>query len=128
MAAPAAMYEAPDASNQENIPMTQAYSDPSRESDPHALPNIEVFQLTAHEVAALDEDTMYEYAKRQEFQTAFMSGRTMDAMLDAIVAEEGITGGWFWQACFPGCLPDGPPMGPFDNYAAALADAQDDAL
>ncbi len=31
--------------------MTQAYSDPSRESDPHALPDIEVFELTAHEVA-----------------------------------------------------------------------------
>lgn len=106
--------------------MTQAYSDPTRESDPHALPDIEVFQLTATEVAALDEDTMYEYAKRQEFKTAFMSGQTMNAMLDTIVAEEGITGSWFWQACFPGCLPDGPPMGPFASREEALADAQDD--
>ena len=105
--------------------MTQEYSDPSRKSDPYALPDVEVFQLTAHEVAALDEDTIYKYAKRHEFKTAFMSGRTMDTMLDAIVEEESITGGWFWQACFPGCLPDGPPNGPFDTYAEALADAQD---
>jgi len=32
--------------------MTQVYSDPSRASDPHALPDVEVFELTAHEVAA----------------------------------------------------------------------------
>ncbi len=105
--------------------MTQAYSDPSRESDPHALPDVEVFQLTATEVAALDEDTLYEYAKRHEFRTAFMSGSTMTRMLDAIVEEESINGGWFWQACFPGCLPDGPPNGPFASHAEALADAQD---
>ena len=36
-----------------------------------------------------------------------------------------ITGGWFWWSCFPGCLPDGPPMGPFDSYQEALADARD---
>ena len=105
--------------------MTQAYSDPSRESDPHALPDIEVFELTATEVAALDEDTVYDYAKRHEFRIAFMNGRVMEALLDAIVAEEGIAGGWFWQACFPGCIPDGPPMGPFDSREAAVADAQD---
>jgi len=32
--------------------------------------------------------------------------------------------GWYWQACFPGCLPDGEPCGPFDSEAEALADAQ----
>lgn len=32
--------------------MTQAYSNPERESEPHALPDIEVFELTALEVRA----------------------------------------------------------------------------
>ena len=31
--------------------------------------------------------------------------------------------GWYWQACFPGCLPDGEPEGPFLTEYAALADA-----
>ena len=27
--------------------------------------------------------------------------------------------GWFWWACQPACLPDGPPIGPFaTSYAA----------
>ena len=33
--------------------------------------------------------------------------------------------GWYWWACFPGCLPDGDPFGPFETEAEALADAQD---
>ena len=103
----------------------QAYSDPSRESDPHALPDVEVFQLTAREVAELDEETIYEYMRRQEFRLASMSGKVRDAMFDAMIEEEGITGGWYWWACFPGCLPDGPPNGPFDSAKDALADAQD---
>ena len=107
--------------------MTQAYSNPERESDEHALPDIEVFQLTAHEVAAQDEDLIYEYMKRPGFRLAAMNGAVQEDMLDAICEEEGIVGGFFWQACFPGCLPDGPPIGPFDSYAEALADAQGDA-
>ena len=31
--------------------------------------------------------------------------------------------GWYWWACFPGCLPDGEPMGPFATEADAIADA-----
>jgi hypothetical protein len=33
--------------------------------------------------------------------------------------------GWYWQACFPGCLPDGEPSGPFETEAEALADARE---
>lgn len=32
--------------------------------------------------------------------------------------------GWYWWSCFPGCLPDGDPVGPFATEAEALADAQ----
>jgi hypothetical protein len=104
--------------------MTQAYSNPARESDPHALPDIEVFELTSAEAAAIDEDLIWEYSHRHEFRLCHMSGRVRESMLDAMIAEQGITGGWFWWACFPGCLPDGPPIGPFATRAEALADAQ----
>ena len=104
--------------------MTQAYSNPDRESDPHALPDIEVFELTAREVAERDEDMVYEYMKRREFRLASMNSRDRERMFDAMIEEEGITGGWFWWACFPGCMPDSDATGPFASRAEALADAQ----
>jgi hypothetical protein len=38
---------------------------------------------------------------------------------------ESLPAGWYWWACFPGCLPDGAPSGPFDSAEDAEADAQD---
>jgi hypothetical protein len=108
--------------------MSQAYSNPDRESDPHALPDIEIFQLTAHEVAERDEDLINEYMNRREFRLAGMNSRTRDAMLDAICEEEGITGGWFYWYCFPGCMPDSDAIGPFDSHKEALDAAREDAL
>ncbi len=104
--------------------MSQAYSDPSRENDPHALPDIKVFQLTAREVAEQDEDLVYEYMKRHEFRLAPMNSKVREQMFDAMIEEEGISSGWYWWACFPGCLPDGDPIGPFETEADALADAR----
>ena len=31
--------------------------------------------------------------------------------------------GWYWASCFPGCLPDSDPNGPFETYETALEDA-----
>jgi len=31
--------------------------------------------------------------------------------------------GWYWWACFPGCLPDGEPRGPFKTERDAINDA-----
>ena len=74
--------------------MSQQYFDPKRESDPHALPDCEVFYASADE---LESDAPGEY----------------------------LPAGWYWWACFPGCLPDGDPSGPFETEAEALADARD---
>ena len=73
----------------------QAYSDPSRECDPYALPNVEVFHIP--------DDCEPE-------------------------TEDGkpLPDGWYWWSCFPGCLPDGDPIGPFDTEEEALVDAQED--
>jgi hypothetical protein len=32
--------------------------------------------------------------------------------------------GWYWHPCFPGCLSDGEPVGPFDTSTEAWEDAQ----
>lgn len=39
-------------------------------------------------------------------------------------AEDSHEPGWYWQACFPGCLPDGEPCGPFQTEEEAMADAK----
>lgn len=36
---------------------------------------------------------------------------------------EPVKPGWYWWACFPGCLPDGDAVGPFATSRQALQDA-----
>lgn len=103
--------------------MGQHYSRPSRRSDPYSLPDVETFRLTAREVAERDEDTIHEYMKRHEFRLAAFNSRDRERMFDAMIEEENITGGWFWWSCFPGCMPDSDPFGPFATEAEAVADA-----
>ena len=88
--------------------MTQFYLDPSRESDPYALPDAEVFYI--------DKGGLH-YAKQSGDVTA--PGSTW---FDG--EGQPTEPGWFWWSCFPGCLPDGDPVGPFDTEALAIADAQ----
>ena len=38
--------------------------------------------------------------------------------------DEPLPVGWYWHACFPGCLPDGEPNGPFATEAEAAQDAK----
>ncbi len=68
----------------------QFYTDKTRESDPHALPDADVYQLISRR-----------------------RGR------------KKVSPGWYWRACFPGCLPDGEPNGPFETKSAAIEDAQE---
>lgn len=70
--------------------MSQAYSNPKRESDLYALPDVEIWNHTRHHKEC----------------------------------PEGCELGWYWWTCFPGCLPDSEPMGPFATYEQALANAQ----
>lgn len=106
--------------------MSQHYSNPARESDPYALPDVEVFFLAADEQAELPtyEDEWNELLKRPALRLATMNSRDHAKLVDVLVSECGITGGWFWQPCFPGCLPDGDPIGPFETRDEAIKDAQ----
>lgn len=75
----------------------QAYSDPTREPEPYALPNVEVFHIPD------------DYQPEPEDNT------------------EPYEEGWYYWYCFPGCLPDSDPYGPYDSEEEALQAAQDDA-
>jgi len=81
--------------------MPQAYSDPTRADDQHALPDVEVFHMSR---AEMEPGTIWE---SEDEPGSFCEP------------------GYYWWTCFPGCMPDGPPMGPFETEAEALADAQD---
>jgi hypothetical protein len=91
--------------------MSMIYSDPTRETEPAALPNVETFYQEGFHCDNCDTD-------------AFDGD---ECMCDE-APEEGESStisGWYWQAGFPGCLPDGEPTGPFETEAEAIADAQD---
>lgn len=67
----------------------QVYSDPTRDSDPYALPDVEVFYHEGGSIYDLYED---------------------------------INEGYYYWFCFPGCLPDSDPIGPFATEDEAIAD------
>jgi len=77
----------------------QAYSDETREDMDTALPDVEVFVGSD-----LDSD---------------VEGWAIDG--ETILIEPDKFYYWF---CFPGCLPDSEPIGPFDTADAAIADAR----
>lgn len=100
--------------------MSYIYSDPRRENDPHALPDVEVFYVRDARERTDANATNYAW-----------SDHWPDVCEDLQESEPGcywcIEPGWYWQACFPGCMPDGEPNGPFDTEAEAVAAAQADA-
>jgi hypothetical protein len=99
-------------------------SSPDREHDPHALPDVEIFEMTAAEIAAEDEDTCHEYLK--EFPLAVFNSRERERMLDAMIERVGIKGGFFWWSRLPGCLPESEARGPFDSQAECVADIREE--
>jgi len=48
-----------------------------------------------------------------------------DPDADPDTTDQPTEAGWYWWACFPGCLPDGEPIGPFETSREAWEDAQD---
>ncbi|HXN71507.1 MAG TPA: hypothetical protein VN861_03025 [Candidatus Acidoferrales bacterium] len=91
--------------------MPQAYSNPKRESDPHSLPDVEVFH--------------HEHAKRE--RCALNAGHKAELYGECVIDDEGDCrgSGWYWWSCLPGCMPDSEANGPFETYELALADARE---
>jgi hypothetical protein len=106
--------------------MPHIYSDTTKQNDTYSLPDVEVFQLTAAEAAEMDDELVYEYSKRHEFRLAGLNTKCRANMMDAIIEENGIKGGWFYWFCFPGCMPDSQAMGPYDSYQEAVKAAREE--
>ena len=78
--------------------MGYIYSEQERETEEHALPNVEVF---------------FNYGDQE-------AGKDLTEEDGDFLAE-----GWYWAAGFPGYAWDGEPSGPFNSEAEAIADAQE---
>ena len=83
----------------------QAYSDPKREHDPYSLPNVELFYVS----------------RPSDFDGLAYIG---EMIVDDTQTDDPLVTGWYYWHCFPGCLPDSDPIGPFETEAEALSDAQ----
>ena len=79
--------------------MPQFYSDPAREPDPHALPDCEVFYMSAKSI---------------------ISAEWTDGDGDLMMP------GWYYWCCFPGCLPDSEPCGPYASEQEAIDAAREE--
>ena len=83
--------------------MPYFYTDPNRESDPHALPDVEVFQTD---------------------ERGYVNGEPFVLPHEPGERAYGVRNGWFYAYGFPGCLWDSDPIGPFDTEEEALAEAR----
>jgi hypothetical protein len=47
---------------------------------------------------------------------------------DGLCNEDGelLEAGWYYWYCFPGCLPDSEPIGPFESEREALVTAREE--
>lgn len=81
----------------------QAYSDHARETDPTALPDVEIFYMSRKDMKGYGPDSVWYLEDDNEYMEP----------------------GWYYWFCFPGCLPDSDPIGPFATKEEALADARE---
>jgi hypothetical protein len=87
--------------------MSQHYSNPKRAGDPQALPDIETFYV-AHD--------------RNDWVGVFAGSRPADD-----IGQSELEPGWYYWHCFPGCLPDSEPNGPYETEQEAIEAAQEDS-
>ena len=93
----------------------QAYSNTSCESDPHSLPDLEIFYVRAREFYQAHENTWMDKA---------INNAAPNGHKDWDKAAHELEG-FYWWSCFPGCLPTGDPAGPFKTESEALEDARE---
>ena len=106
--------------------MSQYYSDPERENDTHTLPDVEVWR----DYITIIRSKCGEFKVGRDSHHARGFCPSCDRAtcvrdLDDGGIEHTERTGWFWWSCFPGCLPDSDPYGPFDSEQDALDDARE---
>lgn len=83
--------------------MTYHYLNPADEKDPYRLPNVEVFWVDEGEWF-WDEN----------------GNRTDDRSDEEGIPYSSCDKGYYYWFCFPGCMPDSNPYGPFETEEEAI--------
>ena len=102
--------------------MAQHYSNPKRADDPHALPDVETWQ--AQVLVCPDCDREYPCTDGDHDEYCPECNVRLGVPILG-PNDSGPKMGWWYWFCFPGCLPDGEPMGPYATEEEALEDARD---
>jgi len=102
----------------------QAYSDPTREEDPFALPDVEVFYVSAQDFLEAEPNTWMREGLDAAMENIEYNSARVGAEIGATLLAADQCKGWYYWFCFPGCLPDSEPYGPFETEEEAIADAQ----
>lgn len=95
--------------------MSQHYSNPKREKEPYALPDVETFKVGV-------------WTPVDECPACQLAGEEWRDHDEEQNNREGHTNehyGWYYWFCFPGCTPDSDANGPFETEEEALADARE---
>jgi hypothetical protein len=93
--------------------MSQHYSDPTRADEQYALPDIETWHDQIAESVCCNIDVPRSYADACDRQPC------PSCNLEAIW-QTTPRSGWFYWSCFPGCLPDSDPAGPYASEQMAI--------
>ncbi len=100
--------------------MPYFYSDPTREPDPHTLPDVEVFEGFAHQCRECSYGPFP--LSRDYYGLVYVRGACEVCGGDAKCIDT-LEQHWFAFG-FPGCLWDSEPEGPFETEDAALEAAR----
>lgn len=116
--------------------MAYYYTDPRRESDPHALPDVEVWQGDIYEVTChrckRDTDESSNPACIECHDDATEIDITDEIEVEEsqgfdCIAVRTDRQGWFYAFGLPGCLYDSDISGPYATEADALDNAREQA-
>lgn len=100
--------------------MSQHYRDPKRANDPYSLPDVETFRAFSGDCPFCTSGVTVHAAGETIYCDNCSAGRKGFEL-----RSDQLTEGWFYWSCFPGCLPESDPIGPFDTEDEAIADARD---
>jgi hypothetical protein len=93
--------------------MSQFYSDPAREAETYSLPDCETFFLHSGPRRFYDRSYVMDYC-------------TTDPEHGPEACDDCPEPGWYYQFCFPGCLPESDPVGPYKTEAEAIEACRDE--
>lgn len=72
----------------------------------------------------------YSDPSREKETHALPDCEAFDVREGEMVDDEGepLEPGWYYWYCFPGCMPEGPPMGPYSTEYEAITACRNDAM